>query len=86
VKFYIDAIKMVSKHCVMISNQIEQLADLQERLFKQMLANENQVFDKTMGGSATQNPYYPKGNFRKEIQDAIKQKKFFAGTYPNIMR
>jgi hypothetical protein len=39
-----------------------------------------------MGGSATQNPYYPKGNFRKEKQDAIKQKKILAGTYPNIMR
>jgi hypothetical protein len=30
---------MVYKHSVMTNNQIKQLANLQEKLFKQMLAN-----------------------------------------------
>jgi hypothetical protein len=44
---------MVPKHFVMTSsNQIEQLVDLQEKIFQQMLTNENQVSEvKTRGGS-----------------------------------
>jgi hypothetical protein len=36
----VDAIKAITKHCVMMNNQVEQMVSLQNKLYEQLISKE----------------------------------------------
>jgi hypothetical protein len=39
----VDSIKEITKHCVMMNNQIEQMISLQNKLYEQLISEEQTI-------------------------------------------
>jgi hypothetical protein len=69
----VDSIKAITKRCVMMNNQVEQMIYLQNQLYEHIISKEKQVCRvNTRGGSATQDPNFPEGHPERKEQDALK--------------
>jgi hypothetical protein len=80
----VNAIKAITKHCVMMNNQVEQMVSLQNKLYEQLISKEKHVCGvNTRGGLATQDPDFPEGHPRRKEQEALKANKSSAGKSPN---
>jgi hypothetical protein len=80
----VDAIKAITKHCVMMNNQVEQMGSIQNKLYEQLISKEKLVCGvNTRGGSATQDPDFPEGHLRRKEQEALKANKSSIGKSPN---
>jgi hypothetical protein len=80
----VNSIKLITKQCVMMHNRVEQIISLQNKLYEHLISKEKQVFGvNTRGGSATQDPDFPKGHPKRKEQDALNSNKASAGKSPN---
>jgi hypothetical protein len=78
------AIKTITKHCVMMNNQVEQMVCLQNKLYEQLISKEKHVCGvNTRGGSATQYPDFPEGHPVRKEQEDLKANKSSVGKSPN---